>query len=79
MQLAHEGASGSAALLVKAGTQPWTLPSAHVYVRKDSGKKQKQDQTIPPKYIHMCTRLSNKANDQVAESSHIGKARENKK
>ena len=26
--------------------------------------------------IHMCTRLSNKANDRVAESSHIGKAGE---
>ena len=54
------------------------LPSARVYARKDSGKKQEHDQTIPPKYIHMCTRLSNKANDRAAESSHIGKARENK-
>ena len=52
------------------------LPSARVYARKDSGKKQEHDQTIPPKYIHMCTRLRNKANDRVAESSHIGKARE---
>ena len=52
------------------------LPSARVYARKDSGKKQEHDQTIPPKYIHMCTRLSNKANDRAAESSHIGKARE---
>ena len=63
----------------RPGLNHGLLPSAHLYVRKDPGKKQKQDQTIPPKYIHMCTRLSNKANDRIAESSHIGKARENKK
>ena len=62
--------------LVQTGTQPWALPSARVYAHKDSGKKQEQHQTIPHKYIHTCTRLSNKANDRVAESSHIGKARE---
>ena len=62
--------------LVQAGTQPWALPSARVYAHKHLGKKQEQGQTIPHKYIHTCTRLSNKSNDRVAESSHIGKARE---
>ena len=72
VQLAHEGGSGSAALLIKAGTQLWALPSARVYARKDSGKKQEQDQTIPHKYIHMCTRLSNKANERIDQIVNVG-------
>ena len=51
----------------RLGLDHGLLPSAYVYARKDSGKKQEHDQTIPHKYIHMCTRLSNKANERVAE------------
>ena len=38
----------------RPGLNHGLLPSARVYARKDSGKKQEHDQTIPPKYTYTC-------------------------